>query len=69
MVGCSPDGEVMLWAEMASELMHGSSSFPDSQQAQLQPRAIHRADGSATLPWLWYFQHLCPGRLQTPLLC
>lgn len=35
MVGCSPDGEVMLWAEMASELMHGSSFFPDSQQAQL----------------------------------
>lgn len=35
MVGCSPDGEVMLWAGMASELMHGSSFFPDSQQAQL----------------------------------
>lgn len=49
MVGCSPDSEVMLQAEMVSELMHGSSSFPDSQQAQLQPRATRRADGSATL--------------------
>lgn len=52
MVGCSPDGEVMLWAEMASELMHGSSSFPDSQQVRLQPHAIHWADSSATLPQL-----------------
>lgn len=68
MVGCSPDGEVMLWAEMASELMHGASSFPDSQQAWLQPHTIPRADGSAALPWLWHFQHLAPGRLRTLLL-
>lgn len=45
MVGCSPDGEVMLWAAMASELMHRSSSCPDSQQ--VVATAIHRADGSA----------------------
>lgn len=53
MVGCSPDGEVMLWADMANELMHGSSSFPDSQRAQPQPCAIPWPDASAG-----------PGRLQ-----
>lgn len=45
MVGCSPDGEVMLWAAVASELMHRSSSCPDSQQ--VVATAVCQANGSA----------------------
>lgn len=37
MVGHSPDGEVMLRAEVAAELMQGAGSVPSSQQLRTQP--------------------------------